>query len=91
MQKHFNRQLKIEGVLMTMFDSRTNLGNEVVAEVQKYFGEKVYDSLIPRNVRLSEAPSYGQSIIDYDIKSRGAKVYLELAKEVLGNDEGEEE
>ncbi|MGV3175434.1 ParA family protein [Aerococcus suis] len=90
-QKHFNRQLKIEGVLMTMFDSRTNLGNEVVAEVKKYFGEKVYDSLIPRNVRLSEAPSYGQSIIDYDIKSRGAKVYLELAKEVLGNDEGEEE
>lgn len=51
----------------------------------------MYDSLIPRNVRLSEAPSYGQSIIDYDIKSRGAKVYLELAKEVLGNDEGEEE
>lgn len=84
-QKHFNPTLKIEGVLMTMFDGRTNLSNEVVDEVRKYFGEKVYNTLIPRNVRLSEAPSYGQSIIDYDIKSRGAEVYLELAKEVLTN------
>lgn len=90
-QKHFNPQLKIEGVLMTMFDARTNLSNEVVAEVRKYFGEKVYETLIPRNVRLSEAPSYGQSIIDYDIRSRGAEVYLELAKEVLGNGESKEE
>lgn len=85
-QKHFNANLKIEGVLMTMFDARTNLSNEVVVEVRKYFGDKVYKTLIPRNVRLSEAPSYGQSIIDYDIRSRGAEVYLELAKEVLEND-----
>lgn len=84
-QKHFNPTLKIEGVLMTMYDARTNLSNEVVAEVRKYFGDKVYKTLIPRNVRLSEAPSYGQSIIDYDIRSRGAEVYLELAKEVLEN------
>lgn len=89
-QKHFNPNLRIEGVLMTMFDVRTNLSNEVVEEVRKYFGEKVYQTLIPRNVRLSEAPSYGQSIIDYDIKSRGAEVYLELAKEVLANGESKE-
>ncbi|MEY8371840.1 AAA family ATPase [Aerococcaceae bacterium 50-4] len=84
-QKHFNAGLKIEGVLMTMYDARTNLSNEVVEEVRKYFGQAVYSTLIPRNVRLSEAPSYGQSIIDYDIRSRGAEVYLELAKEVLEN------
>ena len=84
-QKHFNASLKIEGVLMTMYDARTNLSNEVVEEVRKYFGQAVYTTLIPRNVRLSEAPSYGQSIIDYDIRSRGAEVYLELAKEVLEN------
>jgi chromosome partitioning protein len=84
-QKHFNAGLKIEGVLMTMYDARTNLSNEVVEEVRKYFGQAVYETLIPRNVRLSEAPSYGQSIIDYDIRSRGAEVYLELAKEVLEN------
>ncbi|AMB99346.1 sporulation initiation inhibitor Soj [Aerococcus urinaehominis] len=88
-QTHFNPELKLEGVLMTMYDARTNLSNEVVAEVKKYFGPAVYDTLIPRNVRLSEAPSYGQSIIDYDIKSRGAEVYLELAKEVLANDQAE--
>ena len=86
-QKHFNSSLKIEGVLMTMFDARTNLSNEVVGEVKKYFGDKVYETLIPRNVRLSEAPSYGLSIIDYDMSSRGAKVYLQLAKEVLENDQ----
>lgn len=82
-QKHFNKDLKIEGVLLTMLDARTNLGFEVVEEVKKYFKEKVYRTIIPRNVRLSEAPSYGQSIIDYDIRSKGAEVYLELAKEVL--------
>ncbi|AQS54312.1 Sporulation initiation inhibitor protein Soj [Jeotgalibaca dankookensis] len=82
-QKHFNQDLKIEGVLLTMLDARTNLGFEVVEEVKKYFKEKVYDTIIPRNVRLSEAPSYGQSIIDYDLRSKGAQVYLDLAKEVL--------
>ncbi|WP_313468421.1 AAA family ATPase, partial [Carnobacterium sp.] len=65
-QKHFNPDLKIEGVLLTMLDARTNLGYEVVDEVKKYFREKVYKSIIPRNIRLSEAPSHGLSIIDYD-------------------------
>ena len=86
-QKHFNKNLKIEGVLLTMLDARTNLGFEVVEEVKKYFKEKVYDTIIPRNIRLSEAPSYGLSIVDYDIRSRGAEVYLELAKEVLADGE----
>ena len=86
-QKHFNPDLRIEGVLLTMLDARTNLGYEVVDEVKKYFREKVYQNIVPRNVRLTEAPSHGLSIIDYDIRSRGAEVYLEIAKEVLANDE----
>lgn len=84
-QKHLNADLKIEGVLLTMLDARTNLGIQVIEEVKKYFKEKVYRTVIPRNVRLSEAPSHGQPIITYDPKSRGAEVYLELAKEVLKN------
>lgn len=86
-QKHFNPELKIEGVLLTMYDARTNLGSEVVEEVRKYFRERVYDTIIPRNVRLSEAPSHGLSIIDYDPRSRGAEVYLSLAKEVLAREQ----
>ncbi|WP_028273484.1 ParA family protein [Atopococcus tabaci] len=84
-QKHFNPNLKIEGVLLTMLDARTNLGYEVVEEVKKYFHEKVYKTIIPRNIRLSEAPSYGLSIVDYDRRSRGAQVYQELAEEVIQN------
>lgn len=83
--QHFNKDLKIEGVLLTMLDTRTNLGAEVVEEVRQYFKEKVYQTVIVRNVRLSEAPSYGLSIIDYDIRSKGAKLYLDLASEVLAN------
>ena len=82
-QKHFNPNLKIEGVLLTMLDARTNLGNEVVEEVKRFFKDKVYQTIILRNVRLSEAPSHGMSIIDYDPSSRGAKEYMALAKEVL--------
>ena len=85
-QKHFNPDLDIEGVLLTMFDARTNLGAEVVEEVRRYFQEKVYETVIPRNVRLSEAPSHGLSIIDYDIRSKGAEVYQALAKEVLARE-----
>lgn len=81
-RKHFNNQLKIEGVLLTMLDRRTNLGYEVVEEVKKYFHEKVYETIIPRNIRLSEAPSYGLSIVDYDKQSIGSKTYQDLAKEV---------
>lgn len=82
-RKHFNSALKIEGVLLTMYDKRTNLGQQVNAEVKKYFGDQVYETIIPRNVRLSEAPSHGQAIVDYDKRSTGAKVYQQLAKEVL--------
>ncbi|KUP20816.1 AAA family ATPase [Paenibacillus sp. DMB5] len=82
-QKNLNPHLSIEGVLLTMLDARTNLGIQVIEEVKKYFQEKVYRTIIPRNVRLSEAPSHGQSIITYDSRSKGAEVYLELAKEVI--------
>ena len=82
-QKHFNPDLSILGVLLTMLDGRTNLGSEVVEEVKKYFREKVHKTIIPRNIRLSEATSYGKSIIDYDLQSNGAEVYLALAEEVM--------
>ena len=82
-QKHFNKQLRIEGVLLTMYDARTNLGAQVNEEVRKYFKDAVYKTIIPRNVRLSEAPSHGLSIVDYDARSKGTQVYLALAKEVL--------
>jgi chromosome partitioning protein len=84
-QKHLNTELMIEGVLLTMLDARTNLGIQVIDEVKKYFQDKVYHTIIPRNIRLSEAPSHGQPIIIYDPRSRGAEVYLELAKEVVVN------
>ncbi|EMT45729.1 ParA family protein [Anoxybacillus flavithermus] len=84
-QKHLNSDLRIEGVLLTMFDARTNLGIQVIQEVKKYFREKVYETIIPRNVRLSEAPSHGKPIILYDAKSRGAEVYADFAKEVIAN------
>lgn len=86
-QRSYNREFRIEGVLITMLDARTNLGYEVVEEVRKYFQEKVYKTIISRNIRLSEAPSYGQSVLDYDPRSRGAEMYLDLAKEVISNGE----
>lgn len=79
-----NSRLEVEGVLLTMFDGRTNLAIQVVEEVKKYFQDKVYRTVVPRNVRLSEAPSYGQPISLYDRRSRGAEVYHDLAREVLG-------
>ncbi|CAM5549256.1 sporulation initiation inhibitor Soj [Bacillus safensis FO-36b] [Bacillus safensis subsp. safensis] len=84
-QKHLNTDLAIEGVLLTMLDAQTNLGIQVIEEVKKYFRDKVYQTVIPRNVRLSEAPSHGKPIILYDPRSRGADVYLDLAKEVDAN------
>ncbi|TFE01441.1 ParA family protein [Jeotgalibacillus salarius] len=84
-QKHLNHHLLIDGVLLTMLDARTNLGIQVIGEVKKYFQDKVYRTIIPRNVRLSEAPSHGLPVILYDPKSKGAEVYLELAKEVIKN------
>jgi len=82
-QKNLNPNLDIEGVLLTMLDNRTNLGLEVVEEIKSYFKERVYDTIIPRLVRLSEAPSHGKPIIAYDPHSRGTEAYLNLAKEVI--------
>lgn len=82
-QQHLNRELKIEGVLLTMFDSRLNLSRQVSEEVRKYFENKVYRTVIARNVRLSEAPSFGKPIILYDILSTGAENYMSLTKEVM--------
>ena len=82
-KKSLNKELDLEGVLLTMFDSRTNLSVQVAEEVKKYYPDKLYKSVIPRNVRLSEAPSYGMSIFEYDKHSKGANSYLSLAKEVI--------
>jgi chromosome partitioning protein len=79
----FNPNLEIEGILLTMYDSRNNLSEEVAKEVRKYFGNKVYNTVIPRNVTLGEAPSFGKPVILYDMKSKGAQSYLSLAKEML--------
>jgi chromosome partitioning protein len=79
----FNPSLDIEGVLLTMFDERTNLGQQVARDVRQFFKEKVFRTVIPRNVRLGEAPSHGMPVILYDMKSRGAEAYLALAREVL--------
>ena len=81
-KKSLNPQLHIEGIVLTMFDTRNNLSHQVVTEIKNHFGDKVFSAIIPRNVRLSEAPSHGQSIFEYDAKSIGALKYLELAKEV---------
>lgn len=83
-QQHLNKDLVLEGVLLTMFDGRTNLAIQVVDEVKKHFREKVYGAIVPRNVRLSEAPSHGKPVMVYDRRSRGAEVYHDLAKEVMG-------
>jgi chromosome partitioning protein len=85
-QKNLNPGLTLEGVVLTMFDARTNLSIQVVDEVKSHLRHKVYQTIIPRNVRLSEAPSHGQPVIRYDPKSKGAEVYFDLAKEVIGDD-----
>jgi chromosome partitioning protein len=82
-QKHLNPSLKVEGVVMTMYDSRTNLSFQVVESVREHFSDRVYRTIIPRNVRLSEAPSHGVPIILYDKDSKGALSYLDLAEEVI--------
>ncbi len=82
-QKHLNKLLDIEGVVLTMFDSRTNLSIQVANEVEKYFGNKVFQTIIPRNIRLSEAPSHGLPITLYDKESKGSETYKKLAKELL--------
>lgn len=89
-QRNINKDLGIEGVLLTMYDSRLNLSKQVVAEAREYFGGKVFDTVIPRNVRLAEAPSFGKPIAVYDVLSTGARGYLSLARELIDRDEAEE-
>jgi chromosome partitioning protein len=89
-RKNLNPELKVEGVLLTMYDSRVNLSLQVVEEVRKYLKSKVYTSIIPRTVRLSEAPSHGKPILLYDPHSKGARAYAELAKEVISHSHKEE-
>lgn len=85
-RRGLNPNLAIQGFLLTMFDERTNLGNQVVADLRDFLGTQVLTTMIPRNIRLAEAPSYGKPIILYDIKSKGAESYINLAKEVIEND-----
>jgi chromosome partitioning protein len=87
-QQNLNPALEIEGVLLTMFDQRLNLSRQVADEAKEYFGDRVFRSIIPRNVRLAEAPSFGKPIVLYDILSAGAQSYLALAREVIARDEG---
>ena len=86
-KKNLNPALEVEGVVLSMFDGRTNLSLQVVEEVKKYFREKVYTTVIPRNVRLAEAPSYGLPIVEYDLHSKGAEAYSEFAEEFLSLEE----
>jgi chromosome partitioning protein len=80
-----NPELRIEGVVLTMFDDRTNLAQQVTAELSRYFGDKLCQTMVPRNVRLAEAPSHGKPVLLYDVRSRGAESYIQLAKEILGH------
>ena len=88
-RRHLNKNIEIEGAILTMYDARTNLSNQVVKEVKKYFEDRVYKTIIPRNIKLSEAPSYGMPITVYDPKSKGAKCYEKLVKEFLKKNEEE--
>ena len=88
-KKHLNKGIEVEGALLTMYDARTNLSNQVVKEVKKYFNDKVYKTVIPRNVRLSEAPSYGMPITEYDPRSKGARSYEKFTREFLKINETE--
>lgn len=85
-RENLNPSLEIEGILLTMYDSRTNLSRDVVMEVQKYFKGKIFKAVVPRNVRVSEAPSYGKPVVLYDAKSKGAIAYKKLAREVISNE-----
>jgi chromosome partitioning protein len=84
-KQSLNPKLEIEGILLTMFDGRNNLAHQVAQEVRKHFKEKVFRTMIPRNIRLSEAPSYGKPVLLYDIHSKGAESYLNLAREIMTN------
>ncbi len=84
----FGHPLRVEGILLTMYDDRTNLTRQVAQDLREFFGEEVFRTVIPRSIRLAEAPSHGQPILVYDIRSRGAESYIKLAKEILEHDQG---
>ena len=84
----FNPLLAMEGIVLTMFDERTNLARQVVDDIRQHFGDKVFETVIPRNIRLGEAPSFGKPVLSYDIKSKGAEAYLALGRELLKRREG---
>ena len=86
-RESFNHPLQIEGILLTMYDERTNLTRQVAADLREFFGNDVFKAVIPRNIRLAEAPSHGKPIISYDPASKGSEAYIQLAKEVLSNDQ----
>jgi chromosome partitioning protein len=83
----FDHNLKIEGVLLTMFDDRTNLTRQVAQDLREFFEDQVFETVIPRSVRLAEAPSFGKPILSYDLRSRGAESYIQLAKEILASEQ----
>ncbi len=86
----FQHPLRIEGVLLTMFDDRTILARQVAADLREFFGREVFQTVIPRSIRLAEAPSFGKPILSYDVRTRGAEAYIKLAKEILANEQGSE-
>jgi chromosome partitioning protein len=83
----FNHALKIEGILLTMYDERTNLTRQVAQDLREFFGHDVFQTVIPRSIRLAEAPSFGKPILLYDVRSRGAESYIKLAKEILAHEQ----
>ncbi len=87
-RENFSHPLKVEGILLTMFDDRTVLARQVAADLREFFGSEVFKTLIPRSIRLAEAPSFGKPILTYDPRSRGAEAYIKLAKEILANEQG---
>jgi chromosome partitioning protein len=86
-QKSFQQSLRVEGILLTMYDDRTNLARQVAEDLREFFGDEVFDTVIPRSIRLAEAPSHGKPILLYDVRSRGAESYIKLAKEILKNEQ----
>ena len=83
----FQHGLEVEGILLTMYDDRTNLTRQVAADLTDFFGDKVFKTIIPRSIRLAEAPSFGKTILSYDPRSRGAESYIKLAKEILDHEQ----
>ena len=86
-ERAFQHPLEIEGILLTMFDDRTNLTRQVAADLKEFFGNQVFRTVIPRSIRLAEAPSFGKPILSYDPRSKGAESYIQLAKEILDHEQ----